>query len=221
MLMQNSHNLYVLCMCRECKGKEGGVAYKMRGGAGLLSDVREVPQHKACIQDGYARYYRYYVCTCTSMHVAGVKKKVYGCSLPGQEREGAESAEPSYPHEAEGFMFAPTDVTPWEAEGKDDVHGIGYRGMQEQHVLGARKATKALYGMSGEVSVVCMGLGAGACTGGQKGHEGMSGEVGVVMVVRWAWLAWEWVQEQHVIGTRKATVRHVWRGECSGWVRHA
>ena len=57
----------------------------------------------------------------------------------------------SYPEAAEGFLFAPSDVTPWEATGKDDMHGIGYRGMQEQHVLGARKATKALYGMSGEV----------------------------------------------------------------------
>ncbi len=83
---------------------------------------------------------------------AGVKK-VYGCSLSGQEREGAESGDASYPRAAEGFLFAPTDVTPWEAVGKDDMHGIGYRGMQEQNVLGARKATKALYGMSGEVCV--------------------------------------------------------------------
>lgn len=71
-------------------------------------------------------------------------KKVYGCSLPGQEQTTVLS-DSSYPEAAEGFLFAPSDVTPWEATGKDDVHGIGYRGMQEHNVLGARKATKALY----------------------------------------------------------------------------
>jgi hypothetical protein len=75
-------------------------------------------------------------------------KKVYGCSLPGEEKGAAPSKE------AEGFLFAPSDVTPWEAEGKDDMHGIGYRGIQDQLILGSRKATKSLYGMSGEVGVV-------------------------------------------------------------------
>ncbi len=65
--------------------------------------------------------------------------------------ESAGGTDSSFPREAEGFLFAPVDITPWEATGKDNMHGIGYRGMQEQHVLGARKATKALYGMSGEV----------------------------------------------------------------------
>ena len=49
-------------------------------------------------------------------------------------------------------MFAPKDIAPWQYVGKDDLHGIGYSGMQEQSVLGAVKATKALYGMSGQVS---------------------------------------------------------------------
>lgn len=87
-------------------------------------------------------------------HFPGGAKKVYGCFLPGKE---GPSSSPSYPGEMEGFLFAPSDVTPWEAEGKDDMHGIGYRGIQDQAILGSRKATKALYGMSGEVGVtLCM-----------------------------------------------------------------
>ena len=56
-----------------------------------------------------------------------------------------------HPREAEGFLFAPRDVTPWQFEGKEDMHGIGYSGMEEQRVLKAQRATRSLYGMSGEV----------------------------------------------------------------------
>lgn len=76
------------------------------------------------------------------------EKKMYGCFLPGEE-DPADSH--LLPEEARGFMFAPKDIAPWQYEGKDDLHGIGYSGMQEQSVLGAAKATRALYGMSGEV----------------------------------------------------------------------
>ena len=82
---------------------------------------------------------------------------MYGCSLPGEDR----GRDLSYPKEVEGFLFAPSDVTPWEAEGKDDMHGIGYHGIQDQLILGSRKATKSLYGMSGEVGVVCGTAGCG------------------------------------------------------------
>lgn len=76
------------------------------------------------------------------------EKKMYGCYLPGEQDE----VESHYlPKEAKGFMFAPKDIAPWQFEGKDDLHGIGYSGMQEQSVLGSVKATRALYGMSGEV----------------------------------------------------------------------
>ena len=75
---------------------------------------------------------------------------MYGCALPGAEEEEEDS---SFPRGAEGFQFAPHDVTPWQFEGKDDMHGIGYRGMEEQEVLRAQKSTKALYGMSGQVCV--------------------------------------------------------------------
>ena len=86
-------------------------------------------------------------------------KKVYGCSLPGEDREGSSSL----PKAAEGFLFAPSDITPWEAEGKDDMHGIGYQGIQDQLILGSRKATKSLYGMSGEVGGVLERLGMAWC----------------------------------------------------------
>lgn len=76
------------------------------------------------------------------------EKKMYGCFLP-DEQDTAESH--FLPKEAKGFMFAPKDTAPWQFEGKDDLHGISYSGIQEQSVLGSVKATKALYGMSGEV----------------------------------------------------------------------
>ena len=82
-------------------------------------------------------------------------KKIYSCSFPDTLRKGggAELEGGSFPKEAEGFLFAPSDVAPWEVEGKDDVHGIGYSGIADQQVLGSRKATTALYGMSGKVGV--------------------------------------------------------------------
>ena len=75
--------------------------------------------------------------------------------MPGQVEDGGAVV---IPKEAEGFLFAPSDVTPWEVEGKDDSHGIGYSGIAEQKVLGSRKTTKALYGMSGEVGVALAGM---------------------------------------------------------------
>lgn len=77
--------------------------------------------------------------------------KVYGCALPGSEGSG----EPQilYPQQAEGFLFAPRDVAPLQFEGKEDIHGIGYSGMEERGVLHSQKTTRALYGMMGEVGV--------------------------------------------------------------------
>ncbi len=74
--------------------------------------------------------------------------RVYGCAIPGA---GSVADSAHHPKEAEGFLFAPRDVTPWQFEGKDDTHGIGYSGMEEQAVLKAQRATQSLYGMSGEV----------------------------------------------------------------------
>ena len=77
---------------------------------------------------------------------------MYGCSLPGQEEGGSGLEVEAADETAVGdFLFAPKDVKPWEFEAKDDVHGIGYSGMQEQSVLSTQQTSKALYGMSGQV----------------------------------------------------------------------
>ena len=55
------------------------------------------------------------------------------------------------PEEARDFMFAPRDVTPWHFQGKEDLHGLNYRGMEESRVLAGRETRKAVYGMRGEV----------------------------------------------------------------------
>ena len=80
-----------------------------------------------------------------------LETKTYGCELPGEASSEVEDEGSSYPRGAEGFQFAPQDVAPWQFEGKDDMHGIGYKGMEEQEVLRAQRSTKALYGMSGAV----------------------------------------------------------------------
>ena len=95
--------------------------------------------------------------------------KTYGCSLPG---EGGQPEPHGVPEEAKGFMFAPKDTVPWQFEGKDDLHGISYSGMKEQSVLASAKATKALYGMSGEVGSNIASLDVSlACTGLSYGVE--------------------------------------------------
>ena len=73
--------------------------------------------------------------------------RVYGPARPGPSVEATSKI-------AEGFMFAPRDSTTWEFSGKDDLHGLDYRGMEERGVLSTRKATKDLYGMRGEVSSI-------------------------------------------------------------------
>ena len=85
---------------------------------------------------------------CATQSFSVVGAKVYGCARPGEDEE----QQPEYARVAEGFLFAPRDTAPWQFEGKDDLHGIGYSGMQEQAVLASQGGTKALYGMSGHVS---------------------------------------------------------------------
>ena len=48
-------------------------------------------------------------------------------------------------------MFAPNDVAPWKYHIKEDTHGIGYHGMDEQDVLLSSSTSKSIYGMSGQV----------------------------------------------------------------------
>ena len=81
-------------------------------------------------------------------------KKMYGCSLPATTPNTEPSNSGYIPEELQGFSFAPQDVSLRQFEGKDDMHGIGYRGMEESGVLTARKTKKAVHGMSGEVVYV-------------------------------------------------------------------
>ena len=90
------------------------------------------------------------------MHTTGTK--VYGCSLPSQgttsssnfDHPGPPESEMP-PEEVQGFLFAPRDVRVRQFEGKDNLHGIGYRGMEERGILGGKETSRALYGMRGEV----------------------------------------------------------------------
>ena len=53
---------------------------------------------------------------------------MYGCLLPpGQQRNEVEDDE----HDvyAEGLLFAPKDTTPIKFVPKDNMHGIGYKGI--------------------------------------------------------------------------------------------
>ena len=76
---------------------------------------------------------------------------MYGCSLPQSTDNSRTPDSENLPEEVRGFLFAPQDVSVYQFEGKDDLHGIGYRGMEERGVLAGRETKRALYGMSGEV----------------------------------------------------------------------
>ena len=81
---------------------------------------------------------------------------MYGCSLPQSITSADFSGPPSseiLPQEMQGFLFAPHDVHIQQFKGKDDLHGIGYQGMEERVVLGGRETDRAVYGMRGEVCV--------------------------------------------------------------------
>uniref|UniRef100_A0A8B9Q8Q1 G-patch domain containing 1 n=1 Tax=Apteryx owenii TaxID=8824 RepID=A0A8B9Q8Q1_APTOW len=64
--------------------------------------------------------------------------KVYGCALPPGLSEGSEDEEDEY--QPENVTFAPKDVMPVDLTPKEDVHGLGYKGLDP---------TQALFGISG------------------------------------------------------------------------
>ncbi|XP_044842965.1 G patch domain-containing protein 1 isoform X2 [Mauremys mutica] len=64
--------------------------------------------------------------------------KVYGCALPPEGSEGSEDEEDEY--QPENVTFAPKDVMPVDLTPKENVHGLGYKGLDP---------TKALFGVSG------------------------------------------------------------------------
>ncbi|NXE21566.1 GPTC1 protein, partial [Ardeotis kori] len=64
--------------------------------------------------------------------------KVYGCALPPGLSEGSEDEEDEY--QPENVTFAPKDVMPVDVTPKENVHGLGYKGLDP---------SQALFGVSG------------------------------------------------------------------------
>uniref|UniRef100_A0A8C0HK91 G-patch domain-containing protein n=1 Tax=Buteo japonicus TaxID=224669 RepID=A0A8C0HK91_9AVES len=64
--------------------------------------------------------------------------KVYGCALPPGLSEGSEDEEDEY--QPENVTFAPKDVMPVDLTPKENVHGLGYKGLDP---------SQALFGVSG------------------------------------------------------------------------
>ncbi|XP_064015929.1 G patch domain-containing protein 1 [Pogoniulus pusillus] len=64
--------------------------------------------------------------------------KVYGCALPPGPSEGSEDEEDEY--QPENVTFAPKDVMPVDLTPKENVHGLGYKGLDP---------SQALFGASG------------------------------------------------------------------------
>ncbi|KAM9182936.1 G patch domain-containing protein 1 isoform 2-T2 [Mergus octosetaceus] len=68
--------------------------------------------------------------------------KIYGCALPPGLSEGSEDEEDEY--QPENVTFAPKDVMPVDLTPKENVHGLGYKGLDP---------TQALFGVSGREHV--------------------------------------------------------------------
>ncbi|NWH84257.1 GPTC1 protein, partial [Aegithalos caudatus] len=64
--------------------------------------------------------------------------KIYGCALPPGLSEGSEDEEDEY--QPENVTFAPKDVIPVDLTPKENVHGLGYKGLDP---------SQALFGVSG------------------------------------------------------------------------
>ncbi|NXO75142.1 GPTC1 protein, partial [Sitta europaea] len=64
--------------------------------------------------------------------------KIYGCALPPGLSEGSEDEEDEY--QPENVTFAPKDVIPVDLTPKENVHGLGYKGLDP---------SQALFGASG------------------------------------------------------------------------
>ena len=66
--------------------------------------------------------------------------KVYGCHLPGDEKE---------------HLFAPRNTSTMVYKGKDNLHGIDYSGMT-QECFSSEQYNKGIYGMSGQVIMLLL-----------------------------------------------------------------
>ncbi|XP_075432478.1 G patch domain-containing protein 1 isoform X1 [Ascaphus truei] len=71
--------------------------------------------------------------------------KLYGCALPPAGSEGSEDEEDEYL--PENVTFAPKDVIPIDFTIKDNVHGLGYRGLDPNKALfGSQDTHISLFG---------------------------------------------------------------------------
>ncbi|NXC45769.1 GPTC1 protein, partial [Penelope pileata] len=68
--------------------------------------------------------------------------KIYGCALPPGLSEGSEDEEDEY--QPENVTFAPKDVMPVDLTPKENIHGLGYKGLDP---------SQALFGASGREHV--------------------------------------------------------------------
>ncbi|NWX26637.1 GPTC1 protein, partial [Notiomystis cincta] len=59
--------------------------------------------------------------------------KIYGCALPPGLSEGSEDEEDEY--QPENVTFAPKDVMPVDLTPKENVHGLGYKGLDPSQAL--------------------------------------------------------------------------------------
>ncbi|NXY91246.1 GPTC1 protein, partial [Alcedo cyanopectus] len=79
--------------------------------------------------------------------------KIYGCALPPGQSEGSEDEEDEY--QPENVTFAPKDVMPVDLTPKENVHGLGYKGLDpSQAFFGAsgRECMNVLMGGSEDTS---------------------------------------------------------------------
>ncbi|NXR64503.1 GPTC1 protein, partial [Rhadina sibilatrix] len=79
--------------------------------------------------------------------------KIYGCALPPGLSEGSEDEEDEY--QPENVTFAPKDVMPVDLTPKENVHGLGYKGLDPSQALfgvSAREHLNLFTGGSEETS---------------------------------------------------------------------
>ncbi|NXK69389.1 GPTC1 protein, partial [Sylvietta virens] len=79
--------------------------------------------------------------------------KIYGCALPPGLSEGSEDEEDDY--QPENVTFAPKDVMPVDLTPKENVHGLGYKGLDPSQALfgvSAREHLNLFTGGSEETS---------------------------------------------------------------------
>ncbi|XP_069822274.1 G patch domain-containing protein 1 [Dendropsophus ebraccatus] len=80
---------------------------------------------------------------------AGGNVKLYGCALPPTGSEESEDEEDDFI--PENITFAPKDVTPIDFTVKDNVHGLGYRGLNpHQALFGSLDTQVNLFGDASE-----------------------------------------------------------------------